>query len=115
MRRAAVVVLALTALLVPGAAMSRTIAKTDIFGKWCGGVANYLIAEEALVVELKDRTTKTFPIKAFTIVDDTWVNVAWIRDHEVKGTNFKIDPDGQLVQAANTSGDRGPERHFRRC
>ena len=78
-------------------------------------VANYLIAEEALVVELKDRTTKTFPIKAFTIVDDTWVNVAWIRDHEVKGTNFKIDPDGQLVQAANTSGDTGPERHFRRC
>lgn len=115
MQRAAVVVLALTALLASRAAMSRTIAKTDIYGKWCGGVANYRIAEEALVVELKDRTTKTFPIKRFTIVDETWINVQWIRDHEVKGTNFKIDRDGDLVQAANTSGDMGPERHFRRC
>ena len=96
----------------PAAARDLTIE--DILGRWCGDTTNYQFARDRLTVTFHNGS----PRRVLTIErvegSPDWLDVHWENAGNTVFTDFS-DDKRVMHQAANTSGDNGPRRRFRRC
>lgn len=90
------------------------IGADDLMGKWCGDISNYVFTRQRLVVTWHDRDDRRVMAIKKIVEGGSWLDVHW---SEGGNTVFKDFSDDRNVmfQAANTSGDMGPRRRFRRC
>lgn len=106
---------ALVFLALPASAEPMPISR--IFGKWCGTVTSYTFTRNSMTVAwYADKTRIRFKVTKILPRED-FLDVHWIRNNEAQNTIFaKFSADGRsMAQLANTHGDMGPERPFRRC
>jgi hypothetical protein len=95
---------------------SADVAIDDLLGRWCqaDGVT-YTFTRTELNVGFTNGSKRTLKI-AKTEVDKNQINVMWIPVKPDNNTWYELTADRRLlIQLANTTGDRGPRREFRRC
>jgi hypothetical protein len=110
----ALIVVAAAAL---GSAQARELSYTDILGRWCGDSADYDFTPQALTVIFHaGNASKPLRVQRYEF-SESWVMIWWERDGKLLSTAFaEFSADrSTMVQLANTSGDYGPRRVFRRC
>ena len=91
----------------------------DLLGRWCGKESTYTFTEEQLSVARRDGgPLKNGPVLKIVKVEATpdQIDVYWEPLGPGHFTRFELSPDKrQLHQVAETVGDKGPRRLFRRC
>jgi hypothetical protein len=101
--------------LFPHSAAALTMNK--LTGRWCGDSLDYVFSSKRLTVYFHNGSNRVLMVKNVT-PDGEGIKVWWIGPPKPDGTDnatiFDLD-DGVLVQKANTGGDKGPRREFRRC
>jgi hypothetical protein len=113
---ASMIALALWAISVSAStpAAARDLTIEDLLGRWCGDTTNYRFSRDRLTVSFHNGgNSRVLEIER---VDGTeeWIDVHWIGAGNTVFTDFS-DDKRVMYQAANTSGDNGPRRRFRRC
>ncbi|SRR5579883_2976368 len=110
---------ALLALQVSASAEARNLTIEDLLGRWCGDVTNYTFTYTQLnVVRLDGQGLKHGPVLLIAKVEGTptQIDVHWTPVKPGNFTRFQFSPDKrQLIQVAQTEGDKGPRRVFNRC
>jgi len=102
---------------VASSAQARALSHTDILGRWCGDTADYDFSPQSLTVTLHSgNAPRPLRVERYEF-SETWVVIWWERDGKLLNTAFaEFSADRRtMVQLANTSGDYGPRRLFRRC
>jgi hypothetical protein len=96
---------------------AKNLSSSKLFGRWCGAATSYIFTRERLtVVWNADGRRRSFVIVKY-VPGPEYIDVQWVRDDLPQNTVFsKFSRDGRsMAQLANTHGDMGPERPFRRC
>jgi hypothetical protein len=106
-------ILAFVVAVTPAAAGN--LAIDDLLGRWCGDTTSYTFTRSKLIVEFySGQPDRILDIDRLE-TSETWINVFW-KPPYVNTIFSRFSPDKrEMFQDANTSGDRGPERRFRRC
>jgi hypothetical protein len=106
-------VVALT-MAVSSGAQAAKLSYGNILGNWCGDVTDYSFTRTSLTVTFhSDKSTRVWKIKSYEF-SDTWINVNWSFGGNTVFAEFS-DDGLRMAQQANTGGDKGPRRPFRRC
>lgn len=85
----------------------------DILGKWCGEITNYVFTREKLTVYFHSGGTRELRIQKIN-PGTTWLDLHWRESGNTVFGDFTPDKN-VMFQFANTTGDKGPRRRFRRC
>jgi hypothetical protein len=91
----------------------------DILGRWCSDTSTYTFSRTQLAVTLNSgQRPKHGPVLkiAGVTADGDHINVQWMPVKPGNSTDFELSENRrELVQQAQTKGDKGPRRVFRRC
>ncbi len=106
--------LGLVLLAMPSVAKADKLNYEDILGKWCGETTNYVFSRASLIVTWHDSNDRrVLRIRRYEFSDD-WINVIYRDDGNTVFSEFSAD-GRRMAQQANTHGDKGPRRPYRRC
>jgi hypothetical protein len=109
--RCGVVLLTFALALVADQSNARVLSTDDLMGRWCGDTSTYTFTPTELTVTFKRGEPRVLHIKSIEL-DESSINVFWVEAGNTIFSHFEKDT---MVQDANTSGDKGPVRNFRRC
>ena len=101
----------------PAAAAELTL--NDLLGKWCGSESNYtFIRSELRIVRLDGRNLNKGPVLKILKSENRangGIEIYWVPDKPGNSTAFQVSVKGELIELAQTEGDKGPTRVFHRC
>ena len=90
----------------------------DLVGKWCGSISDYTITRTEMFVHRHDNANLTHGANLHIVEvekDGDSLILHW-SDTPGDATRFSLSDDRrELIQGAETSGDKGPRRVFRHC
>jgi hypothetical protein len=106
---------ALAIVTLSNGASAADLAIDDLLGRWCQGDGiTYTFTRTELNVGFTNGTRRTLKI-AKTEADKNQINIIWVPIKPDNNTWYELTADKRLIQLANTTGDHGPRREFRRC
>jgi hypothetical protein len=102
--------------LISRAASAADVAMDDLLGRWCQSDGmTYTFTRSELNVGFTNGTKRTLKIAKIE-VDKSQINIMWMPVKLDNNTWYELTADRRLlIQLANTTGDHGPRREFRRC
>ena len=114
MRKLSGILVALALVAMAASAQAAKLNEDDILGKWCGETTNYVFTRDRLTVTWHDNNNRrVLRIRKMEFSED-WVDITWTDGGNTVFGEFSAD-GRRMAQQANTHGDRGPHRAFRRC
>ena len=105
--------------LVAQTAWAADVELEDILGRWCGDTSTYTFSRTQLAVTLRSgQRPKHGPVLKIAGVkaEGDRINIQWLPAKPGNSTDFVLSANRrELAQQAQTNGDKGPRRVFRRC
>lgn len=101
-------------LLASSPASAENLTLDNLMGRWCGEGLVYTFSRTALTVDFANGANRVLEIDRVE-GSATWVMIYWKPPYG--NTMFtEFSKNGyEMAQAANTAGDMGPRRPFKRC